>query len=271
MCSGWWRWLHTAPSLARGAGPRRGRGRSEPALSPRRPPPQREVETKPGVPRAEPCRLFHNVPAQDLAAGAACAISERSFVFFFFICLTGRRVVARRQGTFLSHVPGHGTRGCLFWGLLSSGSQRCFHKPVVSWVVEVVRWGRPAFAVMGDPWGTLSFFFCACVGSHGPFPDSSHPQPGAGGCAASCLVLETVHVAQLQPALLLSQQGASAGHFAMGVSVPSPGDGGLGTPELVRGGVGSPVACGAAQGSALLGQTWLLGAGRVFSPGEVLG
>ena len=40
MRSGWWRWLHTAPSLARGAGPRRGLGRSEPALSPRRPPPR---------------------------------------------------------------------------------------------------------------------------------------------------------------------------------------------------------------------------------------
>lgn len=71
-------------------------------------------------------------------------------------------------------------------------------------------------------------------------------------------------MARLQPALLLSQQGALAGHFAMGVPVPSSGNGGLGTLELVRGGVGSLAACGAAPGSVLLGQTWFLGAGRVF-------
>ena len=110
--------LHRASSVAWGGGPQRGLGRSEPSaevsLSP--PVPQREVETKLGVLRAEPCRLFQNVPAQDLAAGGRlCNI--RAFFCLFFICLSGRRVVARKQGTFLSRVPGRGTCGHLFCGL----------------------------------------------------------------------------------------------------------------------------------------------------------
>ena len=110
-----------------------------------RPPERSGNET--GRARSGTVPLFHNVPAQDLAAGAACAISERSFVFFFKICLSGRR-----RGAFPPHDPGHGTRGCLFWGPLSSRSQLCFHKPVASWVVEAVRWGSSAFA-WGAPGG----------------------------------------------------------------------------------------------------------------------
>lgn len=185
MRSGWCRWLHTAPSLAGELAP----GVVSAALSRRcplaaRPPERSGSET--GRARSGTGRPFQNVPAQELAAGAACAISERSFVFFF-ICLSGRRVVARRQGTFLSHVLGHGTCGCLFWGPLSSGSQLCFHKPVVSWVVEVVRWGSPAFAVMGGPLGDPEIFFCVRVlGATGlsltpltPSPDLAGVRPAA--------------------------------------------------------------------------------------------
>lgn len=108
------------------------------------------METKLGVPRAEPCRLFQNVPAQDLAAGG-CLCNIRAFFGLLFDLLNWQEGGCQKAGDF--PVPRSGSRHTWlsFWGLLSSGSQLCFHKPVVSWVVEVVRWGSPAFAVMGAP------------------------------------------------------------------------------------------------------------------------
>ena len=86
--------------------------------------------------------------------------------------------------------------------------------------------GEPSLCCRGGTPGVPESCVWVCVGSHGPFPASSHPQPGAGGCAASCLVLQTAHEARLQPAPLLSQHGVLAGCFTSGMSVPSSGNGG---------------------------------------------
>ena len=144
--------LHRASSLARGAGPQRGLGRSEPSaeVSPSPPVPQREVETKLGVLRAEPCWLFQNVPAQDLAAGGRlCNI--RAFFCLFLICLNGRRVAARKQGTFLSHVPGRGTRGRLFCGLW--GPSCVFTSRWSAGWRKLGGGGAQPLQSWGDPWG----------------------------------------------------------------------------------------------------------------------
>ena len=70
---------------------------------------------------------------------------------------------------------------------------------------------------------------------------------------------------------LLSQQGVSAAALPWGSLSPHLGMGGLGTLELVKGDVGSLVACGAAQGLCCLGRHGSSEDGTVFSPGEVLG
>lgn len=146
-----------------------------------------------------------------------------SFLLSFFYLLKWQESGCQKAGDF--PVPRSRSRHMWPSFLRPLGSQLCIHKPVVSWVVEVVRWGSPAFAVVGGPLGSLRFV-CVCVGSHGPFPASSHPQPGAGGCAASCLVLQTAREDRLQPAPLLSQHGVLAGCFTSGTSVPSSGNGG---------------------------------------------
>ena len=45
---------------------------------------QREVEMKLGVPEVEPCRLFQNVPAQDLTAGGCLCNIRVFFCLSFF-------------------------------------------------------------------------------------------------------------------------------------------------------------------------------------------
>ena len=61
----------------------------------------------------------------------------------------------------------------------------------------------------------------------------------------------------LSPSLeLLSQQGVSAGRFAMGVSVPSPGNGGPRDPRAGERRRGLSSGVWGCSGSVLLGQTW---------------
>ena len=80
--SGWWRWLHTAPSLARGAGPRRGLGRSEPALSPRRPPPREKWKRNRACPERNRGGCFTMCPLRAWLPGLLAKYPSALLSFF---------------------------------------------------------------------------------------------------------------------------------------------------------------------------------------------
>ena len=177
-----------------------------------------------------------------------------SFLLSFFYLLKWQESGCQKAGDF--PVPRSRSRHMWPSFLRPLGSQLCIHKPVVSWVVEVVRWGSPAFAVVGGPLGSLRFV-CVCVlGATGLSLPPLTPSLELEGVrpAASCCRQH------MRPGSSLPRCSASMGSWQ--AALPREclslhlGMGGLGALELVQGEVGSLVACGAAQGSVLPGETW---------------
>lgn len=89
-------------------------------------------------------RLFPKCACLGPSGGCLCNI------WVFFLTLPpGRGAVARSPGNFLVHVSGHGTRGRLPRGLLSSGSRSCL--PSGGQLIGRSSGRSSALAVMGGP------------------------------------------------------------------------------------------------------------------------